>query len=359
VTGLERKSAPGELGSLASARTFIETVHHNIRSFDADELLDALHQLDHAFREFPELLIDPARERLLDALRSAADQLPDVAAIPVTAYCVASDPSDSTSLAVLLGKIAEAQGGAAALPPILRSLCRSREIEWSAIRPILDALDRKGARDAALAIISEVIDCLRFPDENGAAQLRALLSALLADGEQQRLDGRVSAGAARAARLRLRGDCFGCERRSSADLDALLATTERLSVSRPPARSNSAAEFRWPSGRLSFDAFLQQWPCEIELAAEPDNTAFVKEAYQAILLRAPNAAEADQFLRLLQKGAVSRSWVIEDLLASQELSSLERRLRVICEGRVITPPACAGEAEMPTVTWPSKRTGDD
>jgi hypothetical protein len=43
-------------------------------------------------------------------------------------------------------------------------------------------------------------------------------------------------------------------------------------------------------------------------------------------------------LRLLRDGAVSRTWIIEDLLASEELHSLERRLRVISGGRVITEP---------------------
>ena len=357
MTGLNGQPAPGEFASVSSARAYIETVCNRISAFDADELLDALQQLDRAFREFPELLVDRARQSLLEALQSAADRLPDRAAIPLLAYCVASDPSHACSVTALLEKIAKAQSWPA-LPPILRSLCRSREIEWPAIRPILDALDRKGGRGVALTMIAEALDSLKFPGENGTVDLGALLSSLLGNGQQQTIDGCSLAGAARAARRRLRDGSAGRARRSPTDPDTLLATAERLRMSRPAARSNSEAEFAWPSGRLSFDEFLLQWPCEIELMAAPDDAAFIDEAYRAILLRAPVAAETDQYLRLLRAGAVSRSWVIEDLLASQELRALDRRLRVICEGRVITAPACAGEAEMPTVTWPSKRTGD-
>ena len=79
---------------------------------------------------------------------------------------------------------------------------------------------------------------------------------------------------------------------------ALLAIAKRLRVpqSKRPAEPPRRA---WPSGRLSFDEFLVQWPCEIELAAELDDAAFVDEAYRLILLRGPAVAEREQCLRLL------------------------------------------------------------
>ena len=103
---------------------------------------------------------------------------------------------------------------------------------------------------------------------------------------------------------------------------------------------------------MSFDEFLLQWPCEVELPVELDDAAFIEEAYRAILLRGPDVAEKDQYLRLLQDGVVSKSWIIEDLLASEELRSLERGLRVIWGGQVITEPGSSGEEDMPAVTWP-------
>ena len=75
---------------------------------------------------------------------------------------------------------------------------------------------------------------------------------------------------------------------------------------------------------MSFDEFLLQWPCEVELPLDLDDAVFVAEPYRAILLRGPQVAETDQYLRLLRDGAVSRTWIIEDLLAS-EFHFLERR----------------------------------
>jgi len=109
---------------------------------------------------------------------------------------------------------------------------------------------------------------------------------------------------------------------------------------------------------MSFDEFLLQWPCEVELPIELDDTTFIEEAYSAILLRGPDISERNQYLRLLQDGVASKSWIIEDLLASKELRSLERRVRVICRGQVITEPGSSGEQETPAVTWPW-RSADD
>jgi hypothetical protein len=133
---------------------------------------------------------------------------------------------------------------------------------------------------------------------------------------------------------------------------------ERLRAAAPSSRwSNSNPDGAWPSGRLSFDEFLLQWPCEVELPVDPDDATFIDDAYRAILLRGPNVAEKDQYLRLLQNRVVSKPWIIGDLLASEELRSLERRLRVIWEGHVITEPGSSGEEDMLAVTWPSRSAG--
>jgi hypothetical protein len=357
MTGAAAQPRPGEFASLIAARAFIGTLRDRISSFDPAELLEVLQQLDRAYQEFPELLVDRTRKELLEALRSAAESLPDHAAVPILAYCVASDPSDASSLTSLLKKIAAAEGWPE-LRPILPSLCRSRAIEWPGIRSILDAMAQQGRTDAALSIISEVLDCLKFPDGDGAADLGDILASLLRDGQRETIDSRALAETARAAQRRLRNGSFSRDR-SSTGREILLAMAERLRVNRRPARSKWDAEFAWPSGRLSFGEFLLQWPCEIELPAEPDDMAFIDEAYRAILLRAPHRAETDQYLRLLRDGVISRIWLIEDLLASRELRSLDRRLRVSCDGRVITEPGSSGDLEMPAVKWPPRADADD
>jgi hypothetical protein len=135
----------------------------------------------------------------------------------------------------------------------------------------------------------------------------------------------------------------------------LLAMAQRLKTVSPPQRRDRHPNLGSPGGSMSFDEFLLQWPCQIELPAELDDAALVEEAYRAILLRAPDTAETGQYLRLLKDGVVSKTWVIEDLLASEELRSLERRLRVIWAGEVITEPGSSGEeTNMPAVIWPSR-----
>ncbi len=103
---------------------------------------------------------------------------------------------------------------------------------------------------------------------------------------------------------------------------------------------------------MSFDEFLMQWPCEVELPVDLDDQEFIEVAYQAILLREPNIAEVGQYLTLLQNGIVSKPWIIEDLLGLEEFRSFERRLRVIWGDSVITEPGRPEAAEMPAVAWP-------
>ena len=103
---------------------------------------------------------------------------------------------------------------------------------------------------------------------------------------------------------------------------------------------------------MSFDEFLLQWPCDIDLPVDLDDAAFIDYAYRAILLRGPDLAETDQYLRLLQRRQTSRIWIIEDLLACKEFRSLERRVRVLWRGQVITEPGRSGEEDIPAMTWP-------
>ena len=134
--------------------------------------------------------------------------------------------------------------------------------------------------------------------------------------------------------------------------DILLAMAERLRASPPPQRPSRQPGLAWPSGPMSFDEFLLQWPCEVDLPIDLNDQAFIEEAHQAILLRGPDAAELDQYLRLRQNNVVSKPWIIEDLLASEELHALERRVRVNWGGNVITEPGRPEDAAMPAVTWP-------
>jgi hypothetical protein len=225
-----------------------------------------------------------------------------------------------------------------------------RELRWDAIEPVVGVLRRQGRTDTILEIISAVLDHPTFFDKESAAGLGELLADLLADEHPLEIgrDGLIEF--VHSARHRLKQ--LPRSRHQAGSREALLAMAERLWASPPPPPRPHPGR-AWPSGRLSFDEFLLQWPCEIEFSADFDDEAFVDEAYRAILLRGSAIAERDQYLKLLRDGAVSREWIIEDLLASQELHSLERHLRVVYGGQVITEPGTSGQDDMPVVNWPA------
>jgi hypothetical protein len=116
-----------------------------------------------------------------------------------------------------------------------------------------------------------------------------------------------------------------------------------LLTAAPPPELSDQPDVALPSSWMSFEEFLLQWPCEVELPLDLDDTAFIEEAYRAILLRESDPSEMDQYLKLLQNASISKEWIIEDLLASEEFHSLERQLRVIWGRYVITEPGSSGE----------------
>lgn len=316
-------SSPAEaFGSLPQARAYVDTVREQAGSLGAHELIDALDRMDQAYREFPELALERPPTGLSFLMTLLLDQV-----------IRASRPI--SELSSLLG--------------------RFPELRWEAIEPAVAALRGEGRRDAVLEIISAILDRMSFRDKESAAGFANLLTKLLADAHPLEIAGGELAELVRKARSRLKRS--PARRHRPESRAALLALTERLRVTSPPAPAKPLSGHAWPSGRLSFDEFLLQWPCEIELPADLDDAMLIDVAYQAILLRGPDIAEREQYLRLLRDGAVSREWIIEDLLASAELHSLDRRLRVVYGGRVITDPADPSPADMPAVTWPPRSAG--
>jgi hypothetical protein len=338
-----------ELASLPLARAYIQDLRESISSLHARRLIDALERLDAAYREFPELELDHPRRELLEAVRSAAANMSDRAAIPLLIYCVALDASCSRSAEALLGKIAGSDSWPS-VSPVFGLLCRSGQLRWSGIRPVVNALRQQGRAAAVLQLVSAVLDYINFTKEDDVSELEDILKFLLGDGHGLELNWRGLADVARSARHRLSTRPSGRYNQPSREL--LLGMAERLRATPSSRWSNSNPEGAWPSGRLSFDEFLLQWPCEIELPVDLDEAAFIDEAYRAILLRGPDVGEKDQYLRLLQNRVVSKPWIIEDLLASEERRSLERRLRVILGRQMITEPGNSGEEDMPAVVWP-------
>ena len=349
-----RQMPTDEFGSQSLGRAYIDTIQESIVSVGGGELISALERLDVAYDEFPELELDRPRGTVLQSLRSAAETMPDRAAIPLLMYCVAASPSCTSSLASLVEKIIKSDYWPS-LSAVLRSLCRCREFCWREIEPVVIVLRQQDRADAVVQLISEVLGCTKFTKEESASEFGDVLQRLLSDQQRLGIDSAVLAQAVRSARRRLSRPSLG--RDGSASRGVLLAMAERLRLIPSPARLRPRPNFGWPSSRMSFDEFLLQWPCEVELPCGLDHTTFIEEAYRAILLRGPDIAEKNQYLRLLQNGVASQSWIIEDLLASKELRSLERRVRVIWGDQVITEPGRSAEGEMPAVIWPWRSAG--
>jgi len=337
---------PQELLSLSLARAYIDSLRERLGALGSRELADALERLDQVCREFPELMLDRARGELLEGIVSAAKRMPDQAAIPLLLRCAALDPSSSACVTALLAEIIKSDSWPAP-SQVLHLLRGSRGFRWEAIEPILCLLRQAGRADIIVQILREVLDGMELTKDEDASDLGGILTSLTSDSHPG-IGGRVLVEAARSARRRLHRPPLGrnAERRG----EALLAMAERFAAP-PPSRPDPHPDGAWPIGRMSFDEFLLQWPCEVELPTGLDDAAFIGEAYRAILLRRPGIAERDQYLRLLRDGVVSKIWIIEDLLGSEELQSLGRRLRVVWGGHVISEPTVSGQDDTPAVTW--------
>jgi hypothetical protein len=316
-------SSGDEFTSLPEARAYVAAVREQMDLLGAQQLIDALDRSDRAYLEFPELALEHPRQ------------------------CF------STAVAVLLNKITRSDSQAS-VPEILLLLGRFRELRWKEVEPVVSALRQQGRADAVLVLITEILDRLIFPDERGASDFGDLLKDLLSD-RPLGSDGAELPELVRSARQRLKQ--MPPASQDAGPRESLLALAEHLRATPSSALATTHRDLAWPSGRLSFDEFLLQWPCEIELPAELDDAAFIDDAYRAILLRAPEVAERDQYLRVLRDGAVSRRWIIEDLLASEELRSLERRVRVVYSGQMISEPGRAELKEMPAVTCRPRAAG--
>ena len=339
--------------SLALGRAYIDSVQHSVSSLEGGDLIDALGRLDNAYDEFPELELERPRRAVLEGLQSTAQDLSDRAAIPLLMYCAAAGPSYSSALASLVEIIVKSDFHPV-LPAVLRSSCRDREFCWGAIEQVINVLRQRGREETVLQLISEALRCTKFSKDEDAANAGEVLKRLLGDPDRLGIDSAVLARAVRSARDRLTRPSLG--QNEAPPREALLTTAERLRPALSPPRLAAHADLGWSSGRMSFNEFLLQWPCEVELPAELNDVEFIQAAHRAILLRGPDITEENQYLRLLQDGVASQAWILEDLLASKEFRSLERSVRVIFRGQPITGPGTSPE-DTPAVTWPWRSAG--
>jgi hypothetical protein len=341
------QTGTGEFATLALARAYIDTTRERISSLAGHELIEALARLDSSYYNFPELEFDLPRKNLIEELRSAAENMPTHASVLLLMYCFVVTPSCSRSLTSLLEKI-NPIGNSQSLLAALHILLRSAKIRWCDIKTVITVLRQQGRADIILQVLPEILDHATFSNE-AASELGDVLAWLLDDQHPLDKDAHDFAKIVLSARDRLSPATVG--RSEHRPKSSLLAMADRFGTVPVSPGHVPRSVVAWPSGRMSFSEFLLQWPCEIELPIDLDDATLIEEAYRAILLRDPDAAEMDQYLRLLRDG-VSKLWILEDLLASEEPRSLDRRLRVIYGDHVITEPGRPADAKMAAVVWP-------
>ncbi len=341
-----KQAAAYRFASLSVARAYIDTVREKVSSFSAQALIGAMEHLNRAYQEYPELELDRPRRDLSEGLRSAVKNLPDHLIIRMLIDLMAFDPTASASMTLLFEKIT-ASDNWRWLSLMLRSFDPSIRLHWSAFEPVVAILPQRGREDINLSFFAELLKRIDFGEEEGAADFGNILAHLLSDERPANIDNSALAKAVQSARRPPSPPAHSSKKQGSRE--ALLAIAQRLRAASSPQRSSPHPDLFWPSGRMSFDEFLMQWPCEVELSVDLDDQALIEEAYQAILLRRPGVAETSQYLRLLKNGIVSKGWIIEDLLGSEEFRSFERQLRVIWGGAVIAEPGRPDAAEIPAV----------
>jgi len=201
----------------------------------------------------------------------------------------------------------------------------------------------------------------RLPDNSEIlARLDAVDGAALPGLRHDNIERVLSPGSSIADRQALEAVVQSAARRLRATAyprsqdrsDELLGLANRLGAAPPSYRFVEQPLAARPFGTLSFDEFLLQWPCEIELPADLPDRDFVAYAYRAILLRPPGESETAECCRLLHTGTVSREWIIEHLLCSEELRALERVLRVKLGDTILVDPELPARHDMPALTWP-------
>jgi hypothetical protein len=169
-----------KFGSLTLGRDYIDNVQRSANSLDDRDLIAALEDLDRAYDEFPELELDRPRREILDGLQSTAEILPDRIAIPLLMYCAAAGPPGSPALASLVERILKSAFHPL-LSVVLHSVGHHREFSWRPIEPLVNALRQRSQAATVLQVISELLGCLEFTEEENASELGDVLSGLLAD----------------------------------------------------------------------------------------------------------------------------------------------------------------------------------
>ena len=290
-----------EFVSIAAAREYIKGAAATIASLMDRELLDVLERVDAAYRRYPELELERPRETWIEDLAPA---------VSLRAFAV---------------------------------LFRSRQAHWSAIKRVLSQVLREGQGDAIVNGISCVLPHI---DGIDPSELGEMLQPILTDELPARQDSRALGKAVLSARRRLTAPAPVAHRQGVGA--AVLQLAQRLRGLPPPANRNPYTAAAWGSGYISFSEFLSQFPCEVNIPSELGDRSFVCEAFRAIVLREPHATEIEQYMNLVREG-ISKSWIVQDIFASEEARSLDRRLRVLWNGHVITAPGDWADAQMPAI----------
>lgn len=345
--GSREADGADEFDSLASARAYVASIGQSICSLGETELAAALSGIGTAYQQFPELVLEYPIEDFLEKLSSTAADLKVQTLALLVAYLSTSEPKPSMIPQLLA--LTEEKDGRDTFFSGLSQMLDCRDIAWSPMEKLIEPLLRQGRADKVLQLLSAALGHIDFPDELSRLAFEDVLRWLLDLPRSPHDEPGSLVKLALAARDRLNRGVTDSTVYGAAGM--LVDTADRLRRLLSPVRPDVRPVVAWPGGRLTFEEFLLQWPCTIELPIELEQSEFIEEAYRAILLRDPGPDEMRQHLKLMKEGA-SKVWIIEDLLGCEELHRLDRQLRVSLGDCVITEPNTGGGDNNPTVTWP-------
>ncbi|MBV9825062.1 MAG: DUF4214 domain-containing protein [Alphaproteobacteria bacterium] len=300
---------------------------------DPAALLGMLRELEAIYQEFPEL--------------HEAHPPQDWLAPVFTAVLVDCAPAQIAALLRTAG--GTASPGGVATGGLMLSLARSAAIQQELVRSLGASNGQVDERADTVDVVLRLLESIGdVPAEDLEPVLRPLLNRDFGpDGSRAAIGPIVQAARARIAPPSGTGGLV------SVTVETLMRKAARLRalIPRQPRKSHPA--LAWPSGRMTFNEFLIQWPCVIQLSPNLDDRLFIEELYRAILLRPPATGEREQYVRLLRRGEISRSWIVEDILSSRETRSLQRHVRVVIGTKVITESEDTAASQIPAVAWPS------
>ncbi len=320
------------LPPLPPAATAYAELIEKLRRSGTVEVIRTLQKLECIYRAFPEFESDYAKEQILERLHSAFKTASDHEVFSLLNYVISLKSPNKVFFDCANDFLARNN----TLTWIPLSFYTDLELCNSVIDRISCLfLNHSINKHKLVSTLSEMIELADLDKEVIANRFRDILSFLLRADQSSESSRFVSLEVALSLKRRLG---LRRPRKTQEVPQRLLDMALRLRGAPPLPQPKAHLDRAWPSGPMSFDEFLLQWPCEIELPTDGSDERFICETYQALLLREASRSEIEQYCKLLSDDDGRRHSIIEDIMISEEFLSLQWRVRINQGAYVIADP---------------------